>query len=89
MDDLRVSGEYTMTIGERVDGIERSFEELAIVVQGLQQYRPDVVFESYCRGFEHLCHGVLYLKNYGVAGDMADALATGCCEVFEKIRGMV
>jgi len=45
-------------------------------------------FKEYCEGFEHLCAGVLKLKNYSqvaVTNEYMDGLA----EIFEKIRGKV
>ena len=42
-------------------------------------------FQSYCEGFEHLCAGVLKLKNY--CGQSDERLIKGLSEIFEKIKG--
>ena len=45
-------------------------------------------FQSYCEGFEHLCAGVLKLKNYSQVA-VTDEYMDGLAEIFEKIRGKV
>ena len=41
-------------------------------------------FKEYCEGFEHLCAGVLKLKNY--CGQSDERLIKGLSEIFEAIR---
>ena len=41
-------------------------------------------FKEYCEGFEHLCAGVLKLKNY--CGQSDERLIKGLSEIFEEIK---
>ena len=44
-------------------------------------------FDSYCKGFEHLCAGILKLKNYCSGYD--EDIVAGIKEIFEKIKDKV
>ena len=44
-------------------------------------------FAEYCKGFEHLCAGILKLKNY--CGEYNAEIIRGIIEVFEKIKDKV
>ena len=52
-----------------------------------KQNETAYTFAEYCKGFEHLCAGVLKLKNY--SGEVGSAYLVGIDEVFQKIKGMI
>ena len=73
--------------------IKDRFKEIWTVIEGGGETAYD--FKEYCEGFEHLCAGVLKLKNYCCGRDdkivfgnaqYMDQLFSGVKEIFEKIK---
>jgi len=84
MTDLR-DGEYAL----RAD-LDASCKTIAEEFKRIED-RIDLIegddaldFRAYCAGFEHLCAGVLKLKNY--CGHSDDVFVDGLKEIFEKIK---
>ena len=75
--------------------IKTQFNDLWDAVE--KQNETAYTFSEYCKGFEHLCHAILYLKNFGlqrdseayITKDEMIALKDGAIEILEKIKGML
>ena len=65
--------------------IKRQFKDLWDAIGDRED--TAYTFDSYCKGFEHLCAGILKAKNY--CGTTDPEYTNGLLEIFKKIKDKV